>query len=107
MKGYTFSGAGIVQLVICCVPFGLPDSGLAATKTRFRLVQNFIIVVPVVINNNGPFEFLLDTGTTTTIVGRERYVLLNPVIADDTGAGKGQPQAKSMKRLPLNSRSSK
>jgi len=42
--------------------------GIAATKIRFRLVQDHLIVVPLVVNGAGPFEFLLDTGTTTTII---------------------------------------
>jgi len=35
----------------------------------FRLVNRYQIVLPVVINHSGPYEFLLDTGTDTTIVG--------------------------------------
>jgi hypothetical protein len=33
-----------------------------------RLVQRSQIVVPIIINHTGPYEFLLDTGTDTTIV---------------------------------------
>jgi hypothetical protein len=39
-----------------------------AAGIRFRLVQRSRIIVPVVINRTGPYEFLLDTGTGSTIV---------------------------------------
>ena len=35
---------------------------------RFHLVQRSRIIVPVVINHTGPYEFLVDTGTGSTIV---------------------------------------
>ncbi len=35
----------------------------------FRLVNRYQIVLPVLINHAGPYDFLLDTGTDTTIVG--------------------------------------
>jgi Aspartyl protease len=35
----------------------------------FRLVNRYQIVLPVFINHAGPYDFLLDTGTDTTIVG--------------------------------------
>jgi len=35
----------------------------------FRLVNRYQIVLPVFINHVGPYDFLLDTGTDTTIVG--------------------------------------
>ena len=39
-----------------------------AASVRFRLVQRSRIIVPLVINRTGPYEFLLDTGTGSTIV---------------------------------------
>ncbi len=35
----------------------------------FRLVNRYQIVLPVFINHAGPYDFLLDTGTETTILG--------------------------------------
>jgi hypothetical protein len=35
----------------------------------FRLVNRYQIVLPVLIDHAGPYDFLLDTGTDTTIVG--------------------------------------
>jgi hypothetical protein len=37
---------------------------------RFHLVQRSRIIVPVVINHTGPYDFLVDTGTGSTIVDR-------------------------------------
>src|SRR5580692_1015351 len=34
----------------------------------FHLVQRSRIIVPVVINHTGPYPFLLDTGTASTVV---------------------------------------
>ena len=42
----------------------------AETAVRFRLVRHFAVVVPVKINGIGPFDFLVDTGSNTTLVSR-------------------------------------
>ncbi|HKF56788.1 MAG TPA: retropepsin-like aspartic protease [Blastocatellia bacterium] len=68
MKSYTLPGSWIVQLVVCGLLLVASGSGQAATKLRFRLAQDYLVVVPVTINGAGPFDFILDTGTTTTIV---------------------------------------
>jgi hypothetical protein len=39
-----------------------------AASIRFHIVQRSRIIVPVVINRTGPYEFLVDTGTGSTIV---------------------------------------
>jgi hypothetical protein len=39
-----------------------------AASIHFRLGQRSRIIVPVVINRTGPYEFLVDTGTGSTIV---------------------------------------
>jgi len=38
---------------------------------RFRLVQRSQIVVPLTINHTGPYDFLVDTGSTITIIDPE------------------------------------
>lgn len=40
-------------------------------QVRFRVVAHTMIVVPVTINGAGPFDFLLDTGNTETVVDRK------------------------------------
>jgi hypothetical protein len=39
-----------------------------AASIRFRLIQRSRIIVPVTINHTRPYEFLVDTGTGSTIV---------------------------------------
>src|SRR5258708_29049655 len=39
-----------------------------AASIRFRLIQRSQIIVPVTINHTGPYEFLVDTGSGSTIV---------------------------------------
>jgi predicted aspartyl protease len=53
----------------------------AGSSLRFRLIGNHLVVVSARINNEGPFDFILDTGTTSTIVTNElaRRVNLVPV----------------------------
>jgi hypothetical protein len=43
----------------------------AQSETRFRLVNNAIIVVSLMANDQGPFDFVLDTGTNTTVIDPE------------------------------------
>lgn len=38
---------------------------------KFRVTGESIIVVPVTINRAGPFDFMLDTGTTNTLIDRK------------------------------------
>jgi hypothetical protein len=40
----------------------------AQSEVRFRQVHEIVIVVPAMIDNQGPFDFVLDTGADTTIV---------------------------------------
>lgn len=49
----------------------------ARSPVGFRLVRNALVVVPVLINEEGPFDFLLDTGTNTTIITPELADKLN------------------------------
>src|SRR5215469_1342974 len=40
-------------------------------QVNFRVTGESIIVVPVTINGAGPFNFMLDTGTTNTLIDRK------------------------------------
>lgn len=51
---------------------------------HFRSPRGFSIVVPVYVNGSGPFEFLLDTGSTITVVDPE---LLQSLRLDLIGGG--------------------
>ncbi|MGE0128370.1 MAG: retropepsin-like aspartic protease [Blastocatellales bacterium] len=54
---------------------------LAASTTQFKLVNGYMIVIPVTVNGAGPYEFLLDTGTNTTLISEEfaRALRLRPI----------------------------
>jgi hypothetical protein len=42
----------------------------------FKLINNYMIVLPVMINGHGPFNFLFDSATTTTIIDPQLAKLL-------------------------------
>jgi predicted aspartyl protease len=48
-----------------------PREMLAASHVNFKLLRDYLIVIPITINGRGPYEFLLDTGTNTTIMRTE------------------------------------
>lgn len=52
-----------------------------ASTTQFKLLNSYLIVIPVTVNGAGPYEFLLDTGTNTTLVTVEfaRQLRLRPI----------------------------
>ena len=58
-------GTSLAALVLFCRP------ALADTSVPLRMVGDRLVVVPVVVNGRGPFDFLLDTGTTTTVIDPE------------------------------------
>jgi len=43
----------------------------AETSVQFRLVHRFAIIVTVKINDSGSYDFLLDTGTNTSMIRKE------------------------------------
>src|SRR6478672_9137069 len=62
-----------LSLLFCC----LTESALAAspapdsdtnTHLRVRTIAGYLLVVSVSINDHGPFDFLIDTGTNTTLI---------------------------------------
>lgn len=54
---------------------------LAASITKFKLLRGYMIVIPVTVNGAGPYEFLLDTGSNTTLIDAEfaRALRLRPI----------------------------
>lgn len=53
----------------------------AVSTVNFKLLEDYVIVIPVTVNGAGPYEFLLDTGTNTTLVSAEfaQALRLRPV----------------------------
>lgn len=68
-------------LFACCtasVIGALPSSNaITDTHLRVRTIAGYLMVVSVSINDRGPFDFLIDTGTNTT--------LIDPQLATDLG----------------------
>lgn len=59
------TGIGLLAFSLIC------RAAPADTSVGFKMVAGRLVVVPVLVDNQGPFEFLLDTGTSTTIVDTE------------------------------------
>lgn len=61
----------LILLVSCCVAsaraFHNPDSN-ANTHLHVRMISGYLMVVSVSINDRGPFDFMVDTGTNTTLI---------------------------------------
>ncbi|MCU1248210.1 MAG: peptidase retrovirus, catalytic, partial [Edaphobacter sp.] len=58
-----------------------PPAPSALSAIHFRSPRGSSIVVPVYMNDNGPFDFLLDTGSTITIIDPEllRFLRLDVI----------------------------
>jgi hypothetical protein len=80
----------LLRCLIFIVVFALPGA-LAAQVVQtndivmFQLRDKYLIVIPAMVNGAGPFNFLLDTGTTRTVIdpGLARQ-LQAPVIGEST-----------------------
>ena len=57
----------LVSFCLSNLPSGI---GQEPFRVKFRVVRD-MIVVPVTINGAGPFDFLVDTGSTDTIIDRK------------------------------------
>jgi len=42
-----------------------------ASTVQFKLLHDVFVVIPVYVNGTGPFDFLLDTGTNTSVIDPE------------------------------------
>jgi hypothetical protein len=59
------------------------------TEIRFRLFEpDHLILVPVYVNNAGPFDFIFDTGASMTVI--------SPATARAAGIGEGGRKAKAL-----------
>src|SRR4029077_10326719 len=66
---------GLSFLFFCCagIAAALPATpDLPATTTLpVRTLRGYLMVVSVSVNDRGPFDFLVDTGTNTTLIDLE------------------------------------
>ena len=62
----------IASLALLLTPYALAGRVVRANPAeRFRLLEGYVIIVRVTVNGAGPFDFLLDTGTNTTLIDEE------------------------------------
>lgn len=57
-------------LVGCLISLIIQSPAVAATHVKFTLVRNYLIVTTVTIPEAGACEFLLDTGSNTTVLDK-------------------------------------
>jgi hypothetical protein len=70
-----------VGLFAGCVllwPVSLFAAPAADKAIRFQLLRDYLIVVPVFVNGTGPWNFLVDTGCSSTVIDTELDRQLNP-----------------------------
>ena len=59
-----------ILLLSCCAAsaFAAQPAPDPNTHLRVRTISGYLMVVSVAINDRGPFDFLIDTGTNTTLI---------------------------------------
>jgi hypothetical protein len=62
-----------IAVLFVCVSSLPAIASLATTETtaKIRIVKNYMIVVPVTINGSGPYDFVVDTGSTNTMLDQK------------------------------------
>ena len=83
---------------------------LADEAVRFRLVQGQFAVVPVMVNGEGPFDFLFDTGTNATIIdlSLNKQLALQPsdrILLMTVAGSRAVPRAR-LQKLALGAKAS-
>jgi predicted aspartyl protease len=62
--------------------------GETTVSVKFRTIQDFLVIVPIAINGAGPFNFLLDTGASRSVVDRKIADQLSlPCVAQSIAVG--------------------
>jgi predicted aspartyl protease len=76
--------------VLCLAP-GSEGSNGSPSRNPFRLADasNPLILVQVLVNDQGPFEFVLDTGTSRTMLSSELAAKMAIETSDDSPAAGG------------------
>jgi hypothetical protein len=75
-----------ILLLFTCIST-LPAIAAPATTevtVRFRIVKDYLIIVPVTINGSGPYDFVLDTGSNNTMLDQKLADELALPRGDDT-----------------------
>lgn len=61
-----------------------PDLEGARDAVRFQVVHDYLIVLPVMINGTGPWNFLLDTGCTASMISFDLARQLNASVVGES-----------------------
>lgn len=73
----------IVSLLICLSSLrAIADPAITEVTAIFKILNNYLIVVPVMVNGSGPYDFVLDTGSNNT--------MLDQKLADELGLPRGK-----------------
>ncbi|HZS08134.1 MAG TPA: retropepsin-like aspartic protease [Blastocatellia bacterium] len=91
-------------LFVCLLTNG---AALANASIPIKLIRGHLVVITVEVNGAGPFDFLLDTGTNTTVIHRElaQKLALRPIdrIVLVTAAGESVVPRSRLDRLSIGS----
>ncbi|MGA3009019.1 MAG: retropepsin-like aspartic protease [Terracidiphilus sp.] len=68
MNNRTLTRTAIYLALVLILDAASAPSLHAAPAVRFKLLGDALVVIPVTINDEGPFYFVLDTGADTTLV---------------------------------------
>ncbi len=81
MKGKNKSNFLIFAATLCGIWVITIGRTIDPATAQFKLFNGYLIVIPVTVNGSGPYEFLLDTGSNTTLIHTEfaRELRLRPV----------------------------
>ncbi|HEX6495588.1 MAG TPA: retropepsin-like aspartic protease [Acidobacteriaceae bacterium] len=60
----------IAVALLCTVPVLFADIP-SSSVVPFHVVRGFAVIVPVTVNGRGPYQFMLDTGSTISAVDRD------------------------------------
>jgi predicted aspartyl protease len=79
-----------------------PLHSIHTTVTIARANERRLLLVPVMINGKGPFQFFLDTGAPTTVLS-DRFAASQQIQADGTTSGHGATGAISISTATVGS----
>ena len=74
-----------VFLIISCSLPAIAAPAIPGVTARIRIMDDYMIVVPVTINGSGPYDLLLDTGSNNT--------MLDEKLADELALRRGHEDA--------------
>jgi hypothetical protein len=82
MKNTAFIGLAAGTALFYCTLGSACQAVEAQAQIPFKLVHDTVAVVPMTVNDQGPFDFILDTGTDTTILDIALAHKLSLVLSD-------------------------